>query len=45
MADTGEHVTQVKEHEATYGGFTQLMLWGTIVAAGLAAFVVFLIAN
>ena len=43
MADTGD-ITDITEHQSTYGGFTALMKWGTIVAFIAAAFVVFMIA-
>lgn len=45
MADHGETTTEIKDHQATYSGFTQLMLWGTIVCGALGAFVVFMIAS
>ncbi|MBB5711951.1 aa3-type cytochrome c oxidase subunit IV [Sphingomonas xinjiangensis] len=44
MADTGE-ITDINEHQATYGGFTAMMTWGTAAAVALAALVVFLIAT
>ena len=45
MADTGENTTEIKDHAETYSGFTKLMLWGTVVAFGLGAFVVLMIAS
>lgn len=45
MADIGENSTDLKAHESTYGGFTKLMLWGTVVSFGLGAFVVLMIAG
>jgi hypothetical protein len=41
MADNGE----TRTHEHTYLGFVALMKWGTIGAALVAAFVVFLISK
>ncbi|MCD2323381.1 aa3-type cytochrome c oxidase subunit IV [Sphingomonas sp. IC-56] len=43
MADTGE-ITDINEHQSTYGGFTAMMKWGTVAAVIVAAFVVFMIA-
>lgn len=34
----------MKAHESTYGSFTGLVKWGTIICAVIAAFVVWLIA-
>ena len=45
MADTGENGGEVQVHAETYGGFTKLMLWGTIAAFAVGAFVVFMIAK
>ncbi len=45
MADNGENTTELGAHQGTYRGFTQMMLWGTIVCALLAAFAVFAIAS
>ena len=41
-ADTGN---DVRAHEETYGFFTGLMKWGTIVSAIVAMIVVFIIAT
>jgi hypothetical protein len=45
MADIGDTTTQIKAHQATFSGFTQMMTWGTVAAALVAAFVVFMIAS
>jgi hypothetical protein len=45
MADTGENSTDIQAHAETYGGFTKLMLWGTIASAAVGAFVVLMIAS
>ncbi|MDT8759006.1 aa3-type cytochrome c oxidase subunit IV [Sphingomonas psychrotolerans] len=45
MAETGESSTEIQAHAATYGGFTKLMLWGTIAAFAVGVFVVFMIAS
>lgn len=45
MADTGESTTDIKAHEQTFNGFAQMMTWGTVAVALVAAFVVFLIAS
>ena len=45
MADTGENSTEVQTHVETYGGFTRLMLWGTIASFAVGAFVVLMIAS
>ncbi len=45
MADTGDNSTEVQAHAETYGGFTRLMLWGTIFSLALGAFVVLMIAS
>jgi len=45
MAENGENGTELNAHEGTYHGFIKLMLWGTIGASVLAAFVVLTIAS
>ena len=45
MADTGDHSTEIQAHASTYGGFTKMMLWGTLAAFAVGAFVVFMIAK
>ena len=45
MADTGENGTEIQAHAGTYDGFTRLMLYGTIAAFAVGAFVVFMIAK
>jgi hypothetical protein len=45
MADANETGAEVQAHQQSYNGFTQLMLWGTVVSAALGAFVVFMIAS
>lgn len=45
MADTGNTTTEINAHQSTYNGFTKMMLWGTVVAFMLGAFVVFAIAS
>jgi hypothetical protein len=45
MADTGENSSEVQMHQETYGGFTKLMLWGTVVSLAVGAFVVLMIAG
>ncbi|NIJ22021.1 hypothetical protein FHS95_003732 [Sphingomonas naasensis] len=45
MAETGDNSTEVQAHIAAYGGFTRLMLWGTITAFAIGAFVVLMIAS
>ncbi|MBO9622083.1 MAG: aa3-type cytochrome c oxidase subunit IV [Sphingomonas sp.] len=45
MADTGNTTNGLTAHQATYNGFTKMMLWGTVVAFLLGAFVVFTIAS
>jgi len=42
MAATGDAEREVRTHRETYGGFTALMKWATLVAV-LAAFTVILI--
>ena len=44
-AETGENSTEIQAHSATYGGFTKLMLWGTIASFAVGVFVVFMIAS
>lgn len=45
MADTGETGAEIQAHQRTFNGFAQWMTWGTVAAALIAAFVVFLIAS
>lgn len=45
MAETGDNVGEIQQHLETFGGFTALMKWGTVIAVLIAAFVVFLIAQ
>jgi aa3 type cytochrome c oxidase subunit IV len=45
MADTGETSTEIQAHAGTYSGFTRLMLYGTVAAFAIGAFVVFMIAS
>lgn len=45
MAAGGETEREVRTHNETYGGFTALMKWGTILSFIAAMVVVFIIAN
>lgn len=45
MAADAHTAKQTKAHEETYGLFTGLMKWGTIICAIVAVIVVFIIAN
>ncbi len=45
MAADVDTAKQAKTHEDTYGFFTGLMKWGTIVSAIVAAIVVLIIAS
>lgn len=45
MADMHDSSTDIQAHQRTFNGFAQLMTWGTIVVALVAALVVFLIAS
>lgn len=45
MADTGNSNSELQAHEQTWHGFTEMMKWGTLAVAIVAAFVVFLIAK
>lgn len=45
MAATGDAEREVARHHETYGGFTALMKWGTILSFIAAMIVVFIIAN
>ena len=45
MAATGDAEREVARHQDTYGFFTALMKWGTILSAIAAMLVIFIIAN
>lgn len=45
MVETGENSVEFRSHVQTWRGFTAMMKWGTVGAAIVAAFVVFLIAS
>ncbi|MGQ0661677.1 aa3-type cytochrome c oxidase subunit IV [Sphingosinicella sp.] len=45
MAATGDAEREVARHRDTYGFFTGLMKWGTILSFVAAMIVVFIIAN
>lgn len=45
MAATGDPEREVRTHRETYGGFTALMKWGTLLSFVVAMIVVFIIAN
>lgn len=45
MAATGDTDRELARHEDTYGFFTGLMKWGTILSAVAAMIVIFIIAN
>lgn len=45
MAADVDTAKQTKAHEDTYGFFTGLMKWGTIISAIVAMIVVLIIAN
>ncbi|MCW3834541.1 aa3-type cytochrome c oxidase subunit IV [Sphingomonas canadensis] len=44
MAGGGENGAELQAHEQTWTGFKSMMTWGTVIAALIGAFVVFLIA-
>lgn len=45
MAAEIDHQKEMKAHEGTYGLFIGMMKWGTIIAALVAALVVWLISG
>jgi hypothetical protein len=45
MADTGDTITDLQAHEATFHAFTGMMKWGTVAVAIVVAGVVFLLAS
>jgi hypothetical protein len=45
MAATGDTDRELARHADTYGFFTGLMKWGTILSALAALIVIFIIAN
>jgi len=45
MAATGDPEREIRAHSETYGFFTGLMKWGTILSFIAAMIVVFIIAN
>ena len=46
MADNNAEVThEIEQHEQTWGGFKNMMFYGTIFCALVGAFVVFLISS
>lgn len=45
MVATGDAEREIARHQDTYGAFTALMKWGTILSFIVAMIVVFIIAN
>ncbi len=45
MAATGDAEREIARHQDTYGFFTGLMKWGTILSFLVGMMVVFIIAN
>lgn len=45
MVATGDAEQEIRTHRETYGGFTALLKWGTILAFITTFIVIFIIAN